>query len=33
MDLQAGELLEEDVDAVAIGDALVERYDGAVATP
>ena len=27
MDLQAGELLEEDVDTVAIGDALVERYD------
>lgn len=26
MDLQAGEFLEEDVDAVAIGDALAERY-------
>jgi hypothetical protein len=26
MDLQAGELLEEDVDTVAIGAALVERY-------
>jgi hypothetical protein len=26
MDLQAGELLEEDVDVVAIGAALVERY-------
>jgi hypothetical protein len=26
MDLQAGEYLEEDVDAVAIGDALAERY-------
>jgi hypothetical protein len=27
MDLQAGEFLEEDVDAVAIGDALAERYE------
>jgi len=27
MDLQAGELLEEDVDVVAIGAALVERYN------
>ena len=26
MDLQAGDFLEEDVDAVAIGDALAERY-------
>lgn len=26
MDLQAGEFLDEDVDAVAIGDALAERY-------
>ncbi len=26
MDLQAGQFLEEDVDAVAIGDALAERY-------
>ncbi|GIG22538.1 LPS kinase [Cellulomonas chitinilytica] len=26
MDLQAGEFLEDDVDAVAIGDALAERY-------
>ncbi|WP_298461754.1 DUF4032 domain-containing protein [uncultured Cellulomonas sp.] len=28
MDLQAGELLEEDVDVVAIGAMLVERYEG-----
>lgn len=27
MDLSAGELLDEDVDEVAIGDALVERYN------
>lgn len=27
MDLEAGELLEEDTDTVAIGDALVERYE------
>src|SRR5690349_13884050 len=27
MDLQAGEFLDEDVDAVAIGDALAERYE------
>ncbi|WP_028050669.1 DUF4032 domain-containing protein [Cellulomonas sp. URHD0024] len=27
MDLQAGDFLEADVDAVAIGDALVERYE------
>lgn len=27
MDLAAGELLEEDIDTIAIGDALVERYN------
>lgn len=27
MDLQAGELMDEDADAIAVGDALLERYE------